>query len=477
MERTMQERSKLKRVLSRSDVMALSFGTMIGWGWLVLPGEWIARAGFLGALIALLIGCGMCILVGLTYAELTTALPITGGELTFTYRGLGYFFSWIAGWAISFAYIGVAAWEGIAISTAIDSLFDVPQLGYLWTVVGYEVYFSWAAMGMIGAIILTILNIIGVKPSAIFQLMGTLGLVAVGIIFLSGSAAFGDGAYVGKLFTSTAGIGAVLLVVPSMFVGFDVIPQSSEEMKMPLKDIAKVLIFSIVLAGSWYILMTVGIAFSLPPEQRIETSIPLADAATYSYLSPTFGKILVVGGVCGILTSWNGFFVGASRVLFAMGRARMLPAFFAKIHPRYQTPYASLGFVGGICLIAPLLGRNALVWFVNTAALGTVVSYLLVAISFLVIRNKEPDLSRPFKVKHWKIIGAGAIGASLFLLSLFTPINVNLVPWSYEWFWILLWTMIGIGFAVYTKVKWKETTKSERELLLFGEEYAREEYL
>jgi amino acid transporter len=106
-----------------------------------------------------------------------------------------------------------------------------------------------------------------------------------------------------------------------------------------------------------------------------------------------------------------------------------------------------------------------------------VVSYLLVAVSFLVLRNKEPDLARPFKVKHWKIVGTGAIGASLFLLSLFTPINVNLVPWSYEWGLILMWTCIGIGLAAYTKIKSKKTTRSERELLLFGEEYAREEYL
>ena len=101
----------LKRVLGRTDVLTLAFGTMVGWGWVMLSGLWIKEAGVLGSLLAFAIGAALCILVGLTYAELTAALPLAGGEMVYAYRALGQRFAWLVGWAISFAYIGVAAWR------------------------------------------------------------------------------------------------------------------------------------------------------------------------------------------------------------------------------------------------------------------------------------------------------------------------------------------------------------------------------
>jgi amino acid permease len=120
-----EQRDSLSKVLSRTDVLALSFGTMIGWGWVMLAGYWITEAGVLGAILAFALGTIMCILVGLTYAELTPALPLAGGEMVFAYRGLGYKWGWIAAWSICLAYIGVAAWEGIAISTALNYIYPL----------------------------------------------------------------------------------------------------------------------------------------------------------------------------------------------------------------------------------------------------------------------------------------------------------------------------------------------------------------
>ena len=105
----------------------------------------------------------MCIFVGLCYAELTPALPCAGGGLVFAYRAMGYKVAWITIWSTCFAYIGVAAWEGIDISTAINYIIPIPQLGYLWTVAGYKVYLSWSAIGMAVGLILIVLNLRGGK--------------------------------------------------------------------------------------------------------------------------------------------------------------------------------------------------------------------------------------------------------------------------------------------------------------------------
>jgi amino acid transporter len=91
------ERQTLKRTMNNWDVLALAFGTMVGWGWIMLAGQWVALAGIAGAIVAFVVGAVLCIFVGLTYAELTPALPLAGGELAFSYRGLGYIPSWVTG--------------------------------------------------------------------------------------------------------------------------------------------------------------------------------------------------------------------------------------------------------------------------------------------------------------------------------------------------------------------------------------------
>ena len=472
-----EERQSLSKVLGRTDVLAMAFGTMIGWGWVMLAGYWVKEAGVLGAITAFVIGAIMCIFVGLTYAELTPALPLAGGEMVFAYRGMGYFWGWVTAWAISFAYIGVAAWEGIAISTAIDYVLPIPKVGHLWDVAGYEVYLSWALVGIIGAIVLSVLNYFGAKTSAIFQVMATAGLVLVGIIFIFGGVAFGSFKYLVPTFTSGSGMIAVLLMAPSMYVGFDVIPQSAEEMNIPLKQIASVLIISIIMAASWYILMILGISLSAPPEVRDSATVPVADAMAYAFKSPVFGKLLIGGALCGILTSWNGFIVGGTRVLFAMGRAKMLPEIFGRVHPKYKTPTASIIMVGIICCLSPLMGKNALVWFVDASAFGTVVAYLLVALSFVMLRKKEENLERPFKVKHGKLIGYIAVVVTIFFITLYLPIGPGSLVWPYEWMLVFGWAILGVILALSAKHTYRNVTESEREYLVFGEEYARKEIL
>ena len=100
-----------------------------------------------------------------------------------------------------------------------------------------------------------------------------------------------------------------------MFVGFDVIPQSAEEMNLPLRQIGRALIISIIMAASWYFLIIIGMSLSAPPEIRNAGAIPAADAMIYIYGSDFMGIILILAGICGIMTSWNGFMLGSTRIL------------------------------------------------------------------------------------------------------------------------------------------------------------------
>lgn len=479
------QRESLSKVLSRRDILALAFGTMVGWGWVMLTAGWVASAGVMGAIVAFLIGAVMCMLVGTTYAELTPALPLAGGELVFSYRGLGYFWSWFTAWAICLAYIGVAAWEGIAISTAINYVIPFPQAVELWTLNGSTVYLTWSMVGIIGAAIIMLINLVGIKQSAVFQTVGTAGLILAGIVFITGGALFGSPSNLAPAFTGIAegigpwaGILAVMMMAPGMFVGFDVIPQSAEEMNIPPKQIANVVFISILMGAAWYIIMIVAASLSAPAEVRNGFSgVPVAEIAAYAFGSPVWGKIMIIGALCGIVTSWNGFFIGASRVIFSMGRAKMIPAVFGKVHPKYGTPTASIVLVGIICMITPLMGRNALVWFVDTASFGTVVAYFMVALSFIAIRRKEPNLNRPYRNKYPMLAGGLAVASSLFFITLYLPFGPSHLVWPYEWAFILFWIILGVILAAAAKASVGPVSPAEREYLIFGEEYARKEIL
>ncbi len=355
-------------------------------------------------------------------------------------------------------------------------MIPLANFGYLWNVAGFDVYFSWSLIGMAGAVVLTLLNIIGVKFVAVFQILLVIVMLISGIIFILGSAAFGDLKNMTPVITDMKGVGMALLMAPSMYIGFDMVSKSAEEMNMPLRDIAKVLIVSIVGAGAWYILMIIGTAHSLPYELRRQTIVPTADSAAYTFQSTTMAKIMIVGGICGIITSWNGFIVGASRIIFAMGRAKMLPGIFGWVHPKYQTPAIAIVFIGLICCLSPLLGANALIWLVDTASFGTVAVYLLVSISFLRVRKLEPGLKKHYSVKRGRLVGILALITAIFFLFWYTPISPAALNWTHEWMLVFSWGFIGAILLISSRItdRKKHMTDAEREMLMFGEEYARE---
>jgi amino acid transporter len=153
---------------------------------------------------------------------------------------------------------------------------------------------------------------------------------------------------------------------------------------------------------------------------------------------------MICGGVFGIVTSWNGFILGASRMLFAMGRAGMLPGAFGALHARYRTPAVAIAFVGLICCVSPLMGANSLIWLVDVAAFGTVLTYLLISVSYLMIRKNEPDLRRHYKLKRGKATGAAVAALTAFLLIWYAPFSPIAGGRLEEQCIVFAWALLGV---------------------------------
>lgn len=452
------KKSGFKRILSQKDILALAFGAMIGWGWVVLSGNWVQTAGTLGSIIAFIIGGIMVLFVGLTYAELTAAMPKCGGEHVFSHRALGSNASFICTWAIILGYISVIAFEAVALPTVLEYLFPNYIKGFMYSIAGYDVYFTWVLVGVISSIIITFINYKGVKPAAFLQGMMTIIISAVGILFVTGAVFNGDTANLKPLIADgSKGITAVIIMTPFMFVGFDVIPQAAEEIDIPFNQIGKILILSVIMAIVWYILIILGVSLGLSKAQLDVTELATADAMKAVFFnSPLAAKILVLAGIGGILTSWNSFFIGGSRAIYAMAESRMLPKFLSELDPKYNTPKNAIILIGVISSIAPLFGRKMLVWLVDAGGLTIVLAYFMVALSFLVLRYKEPEMHRPYKISGGKFVGYMAVLLSFGMMYLYMPGAPAALVWPYEWMIILSWSLLGIVFFICAKSYYSE---------------------
>lgn len=432
----------LKRVLDLKDTLALSFGAMVGWSWVILSGLWIGNGGSLGAVMGFVLAGVPIMLIGLLYAELASAMPVVGGEHEYSLRALGEFGSFICTWAIVFVYISVCAFEAVALPTVIEYWLPDYKAGFLWNIAGWDVYGSWVAVGAAGAALVTFINYIGVKSSAIVQSTVTLLILAAGVMLITGALFEGSAENLQPWFPNgMTGVFAVAVMAPFMFVGFDVIPQAAQEIRLPARSIGRVLLGSIVMALAWYALVILAVAALLPAD-GLAGNLVTADAASAGW-GGAGGHLLVLGGVGGIITSWNAFLVGGSRAVYAMASHGMLPAWLGKLHPRYHTPANAILAIGLLSIAAPLFGRVLLVWIVNAGSFAVVIAYILVAVSFLLLRKNQPEMERPFRLRHGQLIGWLALAGSLGLLALYLPGSPSALAWPVEWGLVVLWFLLG----------------------------------
>ena len=463
-----QKKSEFNKVLNAWDILVIAFGAMIGWGWVVSTGGWIEKGGVIGAALGFAIGGIMIFFVGMTYAELTAAMPQCGGEHVFSYRAMGATGSFICTWMIVLGYVSVACFEACAFPTIITYLWPGFLKGYMYTVAGFDIYASWLITAIVIAFLIMLINIIGAKTAAILQTVLTCIIGGAGILLIVASVVNGTVDNLdGQIFAgTTAGVNikaiiGVAAMSPFYFIGFDVIPQAAEEINVPPKKIGNILILSVVLAVIFYAFVIIAVGFVMNPRDIIAsqeaTGLVTADAMAAAFNTKIMAKVIIVGGMCGIVTSWNSFLLGGSRAMYSMAESYMIPKFFAKLHPKHKTPVNALILIGILTMLAPFAGRKMLVWISDAGNFGCCFAYCMVALSFMILRKKEPDMPRPYKVPCYKFFGTMAVIMSGFMVAMYCipGSGGNLI--LQEWLMVLGWSALGGVFYVVCKVKYKES--------------------
>ena len=470
-------RPQLRKAVSARQFIMLAYGTVVGVGWLVYPGVWLSTSGPLGAIAGFAAGGVVMLVIALCYAEMAGMFPVAGGEVAYTYEVYGLRLSFLCGWLLAFEYIAVTSWEAISLALIADALFPGISGPELYSVGGHPVRLGSLLIGLGGMVLMTAVIYRGMKLAARFQEVLTAVFIAFCAVFIIAGIAFGETENLEPFFhldemgSVWPGVLAALMTAPFFMAGFDTIPQVMEEKSpgTPMRRAALMMVASIAAGGTFYCLLILSISMATPWQEAVRLE-GLTTAATYEsrFDSPLFGRIIVFTGLLGLITTLNPIFIAASRLVFALGRARMIPAGFAAVHPMFGSPGRAVLLVGLIGALGSFLGRGGLGPIVGMAVMCLATVFFFVCLGVLILRLKRPGSRRPFRVPGGVYTAALGIVGSLFFLAI-----TVYEPYTRSEGFPLVWTLfiggllLGLFFwLIAGKVRTGVSEKDRRRLIL-----------
>lgn len=472
------ERVHLGQTVGSSQFFTIAFGTIIGVGWVIYLGLWLEPAGPLGAILGFAAGTALITLIGLCYAEMAAMFPVSGGEVAYTYEAFGTGPSFITGWLLAFVYTAITSWEAIAIGVLAQNLFPAIAGPTLYEVFGTPVRVGSLALGLAAMLFFTALNYRGVRGATRVQDVLTYTFLAICAVFIGAGLIFGDTANLAPAFVRSEsgsifpGIVAVFVTAPFFLAGFDVIPQLMEE-KAPgtsARSAARMIVVALLAAGVFYALVILSAALVTPWPRLLEfEDLPAARAFAEAFDSPLFSRAILLAAFIGILTTFNAIFIGASRVIFALSRAYMIPPALAKVHPRFGSPTASILLVGALGAVGVCLGEGAIRPVVNVATIGFGIAFGMVSLGVIRLRFKRPDLDRPYRTPGGVFTAGAAFLASL--LFVYLAAKDPYVPGGgipLEWILLAVGLFLGLAFWLAGRRARAAITDEERRRLILG---------
>lgn len=473
----MNEKYELQRSLNPMHVWAIAFGCVIGWGSFVNPGKkFLPNSGVAGTAIAMILGALVMVIIAFSYAYMVPKYPKAGGEFTFTKMCFGKNAAFLCGWFLVAAYLTNVPMNSTAIGLIVDGLdgsADILKFGFHYSIAGFDVWMGEMILAMGILILFGWLNIIGVQKAAIVQtILSSLLVICAVTLCITGlisskatginmqpiwgfdkNAAMAAGATTAEIgkyaHTGRSGIMSAILatfaIAPWAYVGFDAIPQAAEEFNFSFKKVSFIMVIAIVFGCFVYTSNNTVAAAALAnwPDRVMAGEWVVLVAA--EELLGSFGKILIgVGVSCAVLSGIMGFYLASSRLMYSMSRDGYLPEWFGKVDERYGTPKNAMIFCIIVSLSGPILGREALGWFVDMSAIGASIGYFFTSASTLVAARRDGDATLFLKT----MATMGVVFSVIFMILQLIPIpGLNGVHFGKEsYIMLIIWTAMGFGF-------------------------------
>ena len=430
------EEKNLKKEISLFMATMLVCGNMIGSGVFMLPATLAQLSGPLATIIAWLVTTLGSILIALSFANLGSKYPTTGGAYQYTKIAFGEFTGFLSAWLYwNGSWIGNAA---IIVALTSYSKAVIPWLNNPIASIIYSSAILW---------IFTIINILGVKKAGKLQSFATVFKIVFFAIFIVVAFINFDPSNLVPLLPKGKGFGSISLAATSTlwaFIGLETATVTAGEIKDPEKNVKKSTIYGMIIASIIYILISVSSMGVMSNGELAKSSAPLTDILT-KILGSSIGKSLTIAVVVCILGTTIGWLLSTARVAFAAGQDGVFPKFFGKLHPKYETPVNAL-IIGSI-LVNILLFMNfqksmvsAFTFITILATLSYLPIYLLTASAEIMLMFKG-ESNFNFKIFIKKAI----IPLIAFIYAIWTIYGsgAEIVMWGF----ILM--LIGIPFYIY----------------------------
>jgi APA family basic amino acid/polyamine antiporter len=443
--------SPLARQLRATDYFTLGWGTMVGVGWLVIMDDWLLRGGALGALLGFVIGGALLLPIGWVYGKLVVAMPDAAGEIAYTSAVFPRPVSFATGWMMMLAYFIVCPWEAVAVGRIAGYIIPGLDSIELYRIAGRPVYLPHLVIGLALTALLTLLNYRGIRLSATFQNWTSFGTLALFIIFVALGVSRGSPANILPLFTHTPLISILLVIqiVPYFMTGFESVGKAAEEASPDFlsQGFFRAIWMAIFIGILFYASIVAAVAFVAPWRQltgeKFMTAVAFQQAlGSRGFTSRLIVNIILAAALLSLFKCFNGNFVAASRLLFALGRRGMVDSRVGAVHAKYQTPSAAVLCVGLATAACMLLGDAILVPVTEVGSVACAIGWSAACAACLALARRPGKgritLSALERAVAWFGLAVGIAMASMKLLPRF-PGHFTM----YEWIALGVWIALG----------------------------------
>jgi len=428
---------QLARQLRVVDYFTLGWGTMVGVGWLVVMDDWLLRGGPLGGILGFTLGGALVLPIGHVYGKLVAAMPDASGEVAYTAKVFPRAVSFATGWMMVLSYFIVCPWEAVAVGRIAGYIFPALNSMEIYRIAGKPVFLPRLIIGLALTGLLTLLNYRGIGLSATFQNWTTFGTIALFIVFVAFGVSHGAPANFPPLFTHSPFVSVVLVmqIVPYFMTGYESVGKAAEEANPAFRSrgFFVAIAMAIVVGAAFYAVVIAAVGFVAPWRQLIGNGFLTAVAFEHAVASHWIVSIILAAALLSLFKCFNGNFVAASRLVFAMGRRGLIDERTAEIHPVNRTPAVAVVCVGlatGLCMF---LGDAILVPITEVGSVASACGWLATCAAYYAMRPAGRE-------RLIAILGV-LVGLAMILMKL-----VPRIPGAfsgYEWFALAVWVMIG----------------------------------
>lgn len=435
----MKSMGTLAHKLRITDYFTLAFGTMVGVGWLVLMDDWLGRGGPLGAALGFALGGLLLLPVGYVYGKWIERLPDAASEAAYTAQVFPPIVSFFTGWVMLLAYFIVCPWEAVAIGKVAAYIFPSLNSFALYSVDGQPVFLPRLLLGVAMTVFLAILNYRGIRLSATFQNWTASTVIVIFLLLVAISISRGSPVNFQPPFRTTPLVSIVLTlqIVPYFLTGFESAGKSAEEANPEFKRAGymRAIALALVVGAGFYALTVLAVGYIAPWQSLLGKRFATAIAFEQALGARWPVRLILVMAFFGLFQCFNGNFVASSRLLFAYGRRQTIPAAFAHIHEKFQTPSLAIFAIAAATIVGLLLGDALLVSVTEVGSMASAFGWLAACVSFFLVE-------RDARARAVTVLGI-LVAALLLIMKLLPAFPGHFT--QAEWIALAIWLALGGG--------------------------------